>query len=33
MARQLKEQTQTMIAAALQATSVNMKNAFSMADF
>lgn len=33
MAAQLKEQTQTMIAQALQATSVNMKNAFSMADF
>lgn len=33
MADELKAQTQTMIANALQATSVNMKNAFSMADF
>ncbi|MEE1295783.1 MAG: C69 family dipeptidase [Bifidobacterium sp.] len=33
MADELKAQTQTMIAGALQATSVSMKNAFSMADF
>ncbi|PAU68027.1 C69 family dipeptidase [Bifidobacterium criceti] len=32
-AKQLKAQTQTIIAQCLQATSVNMKNAFSMADF
>ena len=33
MAKQLKAQTQTILAQCLQATSVNMKDAFSMADF